>query len=128
MSGMTYDPSYTGQHQCDTCKQGACGVCWNDGGDINKLACANLDQMSYGHGVHKGHECGECVFLKCVDEGTDGGSCKDKSVFAHVRVDNGYAASETETSPHFFGNWNDKGQARNYYQWKPNPDCKLTDS
>ena len=134
---MGYDLNTMCSGPCKTGKgNSSCGTCTNTAAKIKGLQ-QGLDtvcnekgsrEISVGHGMYPGQNCGDCVMLKCVDS-SDGApanatKCKDNTPFLHIRVDNEYGTSQEVSDDSFCKRWGCiKGQqenaaANNYYAYK----------
>jgi len=92
----------------------AAAACEGNGGGFGWGA----QKSSFGHPMHAGQGCGECVYIKCGD-----------FVFAHMAIDNvGGWPANYEVSGYAF---NDAGTGwcteanRGTAEWKPNPSCEI---
>merc|ERR1712048_828248 len=79
-------------------------------------------KISVGHGMYEGHQCGECVCVRCDPKST--GGCITSEPFLHMRQDDEYGSSNEVTYSFYQERWTNGGmQAGSFYNVKKVDRC-----
>jgi len=112
-ASVGYDKEKICNGPCHTSSGGSsCGACTGTATlrsqlktGLDKTCPHTYSEISVGHGMYPGQECGECVLLKCVDGPDADSKCLDTTSFLHQRVDDPSGTSNEISVSSFCKRW-----------------------